>query len=165
MEEHKTKYMVNSTLLLFSLVYVGFLLAIGISLFTIERPLSGVIFSLLSLPFLVMTFRYGSVVRFDDEKLELYFLFWKRREMKWSDVKEVTVAGSKVLNRNNPKKCGTIYMVFSSEEMDDEERFQMMFAWPPKDKIYIKFTKELLYSIQWHYSKPVARYNIGMLDI
>ena len=83
----------------------------------------------------------------------------------WNEIAEVDVIGSKVLNRNNTKKCGTLYLIFSPEKLDDDKRFDMMIKWPPKDKIYLKFTKDRLMDLQWFYSKPVEKYNIGMLDI
>ena len=159
------KYFVNGTLLVFALVYFVFLVAISFSLLSIGRVYSALVFALLSLPFLVVAFRYGSTVRIGKDGVELKFLWKRRRFIPWEEVREVLVAGTKVMNRGNTKKCGTLYLVFSPQEMDEEERFQTMLKWPPKDKIYLKFTKDRLMDLQWFYSSPVARYNVGMLDI
>ena len=159
------KYFVNDTLFAFGLIYFVFLTAIAMALLTIGRYFSAIVFALLGLPFLVVAFRYGSLVKVGKDGVELSFLWIKRRSFTWDEINEVLVAGTKVLNRGNEKKCGTLYMIFSKEQMEDEERFQTMLNWPPKDKIYVKFTKDRLMDIQWFYSAPIARYNVGMLDI
>ncbi|MGN1164106.1 MAG: hypothetical protein ACI4S4_04770, partial [Candidatus Ornithospirochaeta sp.] len=147
--EKEKKYFVNGTLLLFALVYFAFLSAVSIALASIGRYFSAVVFGILALLFLAMGFRYGSVVRVGKGGVELKFLWMRRRFLLWSEVAEVLVAGTKVMNRGNTKKCGTLYMVFSPVEMDDDERFQTMLHWPPKDKIFLKFTKDRLMDIQW----------------
>ena len=58
-----------------------------------------------------------------------------------------------------------MYFVFSPQTMDEDERFQTMLELPPKDKIYLKFTKDRLMDHLWFYSSLVARYNVGMVDI
>ena len=159
------KYFVNGTLLLFGLVYFIFLFAVSISLLSIGREFSALVFLLLALQFPAISCRYRSRVRIGKDGIELKFLFFRRRYLPWEEVKEVLVAGTRVMNRGNTKKCGTLYLIFSPKEMNDDERFQTMLKWPPKDKIYLKFTKDRLMDAQWFYSAPVSRYNIGMLDI
>lgn len=159
------KYLVNNSMFVFAVVYIVLLVAVSIALVTIERYGSAVVFALISLPFFLIAFRYGSVVKVGKDGVSLSFLGIKRRFISWKNMAEVDVIGSKVLNRNNTKKCGTLYLIFSPEKLDDEKRFDMMLKWPPKDKIYLKFTKDRLMDLQWFYSNPVEKYNIGMLDI
>ncbi len=159
------KYLVNNTMFVFALCYIGILIPIAIVLFDMGRYLSSVVFAVLSIPFCIILFRYGSMVRVGNEGVFLSFLGVERKSMSWDEIVEVDVIGSRVLNRFNTKKCGTLYLVFSLEKLDDTKRFQMMLKWPPKDKIYVKFTKERLMEIQWYYASPVEKYNIGMLDI
>ena len=159
------KFLVNNTMFVFAFCYIGFLILIAIVLLDMGRYLSSVVFALLSIPFCVILFRYGSVVKVDNGGISLSFLGIERKNLAWDEIVEVDVIGSRVLNRFNTKKCGTLYLVFSLEKLDDTKRFQMMLKWPPKDKIYMKFTKERLMDIQWYYVSPVEKYNIGMLDI
>lgn len=164
MEGKDSLYIVNGTMLCFALVYFIFLMTIGSTLFYMGRIVSAIVFILIAIPFLYLIYQYGSVVSISRSGISLRFLWIKRREISWEDVAELDVIGSKVLTRNK-KKCGTLYFIFSEEELDDAHRFDMMLNWPPKDKIYFKFTKERLLNIQWFYNRPVNKYNVGMLDI
>lgn len=164
MEKDKS-YLVNGVMLSFAFIYIALLLALGVTLIMIGRLGSALIFIILALPFFIVVHRYGSVVSIGKDGIKLSFLHHVYRHFTWEEIEEIDVAGVKVLNRLNPNKCGTIYFIFSKEALDDEKRFDMMLKWPPKDKIYLKFNKDKLMDLQWFYSKPVERYNIGMLDI
>ena len=57
------KYLANDTMFMFALLYFLFLIAISITLCTISRYISALVFLLISIPFLAIVFRYGSVVK------------------------------------------------------------------------------------------------------
>lgn len=162
----KENYLVNEGLLVFHLTYALFLLAVGITLFHIERLLAGVIFSVLSIPFIYLSFLNGSVVSITSDYIVLKFLGLERYKMKWTDIAEVDVMGLRLFNQGkDKKKCGSLYLVFSSKHMDDDMRFKLIMNWPPKNEIYLRFTKERLFYIQSYWIEPVQKYNVGMLDI
>lgn len=165
MQNNEKKYYVNESMALFAVVYALFLLAIAIATIYIKRYVSSLIFFLISLPFFFLIYRYGSRVYINDEGITLKFFKKEIRKMRWDEMREVSVCGQRVLNHNNKKKCGTLYIIFSKEKLDEEKRFDMMLKWPPKEKIYFKFSKEALFNIQLHYTAPVEKYNIGLLDI
>lgn len=161
----KKKYFVNNVMFIFGLSYFVVLVAVAIALFTISRPGSAAIFLALALSFGFIGFRYGSTVEFGDDGVTLKFLGITRRSIRWKDLKDVCVCGTKVLNRMNKERTGTIYMIFSDKHIPENRLMDMMLRWPPKGKIYLKFTRDRFLSLQMHWSKPVQKFNIGSLDI
>ena len=161
----KKKYFVNNVMFIFGLSYFAVLAAVSIALFTIERPLSAAIFLAIALGFAFIVFRYGSVVEFGEDGVTLRFLGITRRSIRWKDLKDVCVCGTKVLNRMNKERTGTIYMIFSEKHIPENRLMDMMLRWPPKGKIYLKFTRDRFLALQMHWSKPVQKFNIGSLDI
>lgn len=165
MQNNEKKYYVNESMTVLSVVYAVFLIVIAAVTLYIRRYVSSIIFLLISLPFFFLIYRYGSRVYINNEGVTLKFLNKERKRITWEETKEISVCGQRVLNHLNKKKCGTLYITLSTEKMNDDERFEMMLKWPPRDKIYFKFSKEALFNIQLHYTTPVEKYNIGMLDI
>ena len=159
------KHLVNNVMFILGLSYFLVLVAVSIALLTISRPVSALIFFLVSLPFLFLVFRYGSTVMIDDYGVSLKFLGIKRKQIRWKDLKDVCVCGTRVLNRMNRNKCGTLYMIFTDKHIPENKLLDMMLKWPPKGKIYMKFTKDRLLEVQMHWSRPVQKFNIGSLDI
>lgn len=159
------KHLVNNVMFMIGLSYFVVLVAVSIALLTISRPVSALVFFLLSLPFALLIVRYGSTVTIDDSGVTLKFLVISRRQIRWKDLKDVCVCGTKVLNRMNKEKTGTIYMIFSDKHIPEKQLMDMMLKWPPKGKIYLKFTKDRLLEVQMHWSRPVQKFNIGSLDI
>ena len=159
------KHLVNNVMFIFALSYVLVLVAVSITLLTISRPVSALIFFAIAVPFGLLVFRYGSIVTMEDDAVVLKFLGIRRRQIRWKDLKDVCVCGTKVLNRMNKEKTGTIYMIFSDKHIPEKQLMEMMLKWPPKGKIYLKFTKDRLLEMQLHWSRPVQKFNIGSLDI
>lgn len=159
------KYRVNSSLFALGIGYSAFLVTIAVTLVVMARPVSAIIFFLLSLPFFLLIYRYGSTVCITEEGISLSFLGKERKSMKWDEIGEIAVCGQKIFNAGNKKKTGTLYIIVSREQLDDGERFDMMLKWPPRERIYFRFSREGLFEIQLHYTTPVEKYNIGMLDI
>ncbi len=159
------KHFVNNVMFVFGLTYAVLLAALSITLFIISRPVSGILFLALAFPFGFIVFRYGSTVAMEDEAVTLRFLGIVRRRIRWKDLKDVCVCGTKVLNRLNKERCGTVYMIFSDKHIPENRLLDMMLRFPPKGKIYLKFTKDRLMELQMHWSRPVQKFNIGSLDI
>ncbi|MBR6085781.1 MAG: hypothetical protein IKP61_09255 [Spirochaetales bacterium] len=159
------KHLVNNVMFIVGVSYFVVLVAVSIALLTISRPVSALIFFLIALPFVLLAFRYGSTVTFDENGVNLRFLGIKRNQIRWKDLKDVCVCGTRVLNRINRNKCGTIYMIFTDKHIPENKLLDMMLKWPPKGKIYLKFTKDRLLEVQMHWSRPVQKFNIGSLDI
>ena len=84
---------------------------------------------------------------------------------KWEEIAETGAAGSKILNKGNPNKTGTVYIYFSPTALDDNERFDMMLRWPPKDKLYLRYSEARLNFIKTVCGMDIVGYNIGKLKI
>ncbi len=104
----------------------------------------------------------GGVVRIDGERVSCRFLF-KEVSMKWEEIEEVGVIGLRVLNSEGKKHKGSKNIYFSKTKMSDDERFQMCVDWPPKDKIYFRFSYKRIAAVQKLWARHVNMYNVGNL--
>ena len=147
---------------LFASVFTAFFgLLIGITLIFIGRYFSAAVFIIIGAIFSYFTFETGAMIAVDQEGVRKSFLGKELLYLKWSDIAEVGVAGSNILNKGNEKRTGALYIYFSGSAMDDDERFNMMLKWPPKDKIYLRYDKDRYDFIQSIYGKKINKYNTG----
>ena len=131
----------------------------------IREPLSALIFGILALIFVFPVFVYGSTVTIDEEGVYCSFLGIARKKILWSQVKETGVIGTTVFNKSNPDKTGDMYLYFSPKELNDAERFNLGMKWPPKDLIFLLYTKERTAWVQSMWSNKIHTYNTGKLHI
>ncbi len=104
---------------------------------------------------------YGSVLTLDAQGLVLRFCGFTLRTVNWSEVAEVGVVGLKVFNNNDPKHTGTRYIYFSPHRLDKDSRFRLALEWPPRDMLYLCYTKERLNAVQSLSSGTVETFNAG----
>ena len=104
---------------------------------------------------------YGSVLTLDAQGLVLRFCGFTLRTVNWSEVAEVGVVGLKVFNNNDPKHTGTRYIYFSPHRLDKDSRFRLGLEWPPRDMLYLCYTKERLNAVQSLSSGTVETFNAG----
>ena len=127
----------------------------------LRGDLWGLLFLIPGLPFLYVAYLYGTVVEVAAEEIRVFRLGRQVRAMPWAEVAEMGVAGMKVFNKNNPDKTGALYIYFSPVELDEEGRFRMALKWPPKEQIYLLYTKERMDYIRPFWFGKVQQYNAG----
>ena len=103
-----------------------------------------VLFSLFAAVFVVICVLYGSTLILDEQGLSLRFFGLPLRAMRWSEIAEVGVVGLKVFNNNDAKRTGTRYIYFSPRPLDKDARFRLALEWPPRDMLYLCYSKERL---------------------
>ena len=54
-----------------------------------------------------------------------------------------------------------MYIYFSPVVLSEEDRFDLALKWPPRDQIYLLFTKERMDLIRPLWNNDVAVYNTG----
>ena len=106
--------------------------------------LPALFFCLISVPFLKMVMEEGSTVYISKDSIRLCFLSFTRRLWSWNDVKEVGIAGERVILKGKNNNVGSVFIYLSPCEMDLDSRFQMCLKWPPKDKIYFYYSEETM---------------------
>ncbi len=109
----------------------------------------------------------GRLVRFSDEGVELKLFSFTRLKFTWDEIAEAGVIGTKVFRMSIDKTnyVGSRYIYFSRVSMTDDERFQMALKWPPKDKIYIRFSKKRIQAVIDYWGEEFTAYNAGHIDI
>ena len=157
---------VNKTKTILASAMVAFFGGYGIYFAVTRAWLPAAVFLAIAALFGFVLVRYGSVLHIDDEKLEWKFLGLSRREMPWSQVREVGLIGENVFNGGGSvpggkkKKTGDKYLYFSPVKMDADERFQMIVKWPPKDKLYAEYSDKLLAYAMTIWGKELETYNV-----
>jgi len=146
-----------------SLVTAIVSLLLGVTLITISRPFSALVFFVIMLVFSYMACIYGTVIVITDESVKRLFFKKVIAEYKWDQIREVGVIGSKAFTGN--VHTGTLYIYISRLVLTEQERFGLIFSWPPKNMIFLSYDKERLEAIQLHYSNKIQTYNAGTLQL
>lgn len=128
----------------------------------LHEPVGAIVFSLIGFLFLAVAFINGSCVTIDPDGIQLHFLSFCRKSVKWEDIQEVGVIGTQIFLRH-PESTGSRYIYFSPEVLNDEKRFRLALEWPPKKIIYFQYTKENLQDVQLLWKKSIANYQAGEL--
>lgn len=135
------------------------------TMLSIRYFIPGFVFFLIALLFLSVSVLYGAVVSIDQEGITRSFFGLFPKRFLWREITEIGVIGTKVLNRADPDKTGTLYLYFSPEALDDEKRFALGLAWPPKDLIYLLYNKERMDCVQLQWAGKIHTFNTGNLHI
>ena len=159
------KYFVNPIEFTAAISTVAIAAVIACCLLYIRRPVSALVFFVIALLFFKVSLTAGAIITINPNGINRSVLGKVRNTFTWDEISEVGVAGSRIFNKGNKEKSGTLYIYFSKTPMTDEERFQMMLKWPPKDKIYLEHDKYRMDFIQTMYGKKVQTYNTGSLKI
>ena len=80
-------------------------------------------------------------------------------------IREVGVAGTKVLNSANSDRTGAKYIYFSPRVMTEDERFHMCLKWSPGDMIYVWYSADQIDCIIKCWRKEIVLYNTGKLRL
>ncbi len=149
-----------------SILTVAASLVIGITMIMISRPVECAVFLVIAAIFL----REASInmkriyitdegVRMDDFRGRNLLFF------RWDEIEEIGVAGSKVFPKSDKGKRGTLYIYISRKVLTDQERFEMMFRFPPKNIITLVYDKDRLEEIQIRYTPKLRKYNTGSVEL
>lgn len=159
------KYRVHTLKFIISSIFFIFLMVIGISLLTINRYGSALIFLLLALIFSAVALMSGSTIHISSSGIRQTYFGITVRSLKWDEIAEIGVIGTKVFNKKHPERTGTLYFYFSKVTMTNEERFNMALKWPPFTKIYLLYTDSRLNNIQSFWSSHIVTFNTGDLPL
>lgn len=125
-----------------------------------------VIVLLLLIIYILAGLKNGCVIRVDEQGVRKIFPR-KANINSWNTIKEVGIAGTKVLNgnkHNNKKKnFGSVYIYFSKKQMNEDQLFNMCLEWPPKDILYIRYSLHRAESVQRYWMKNIKTYNVDGL--
>lgn len=113
----------------------------------------------------IMALRNGRIVHITSEFVQLRFLGVKRSSFHWTEIQEVGVAGTKVLNSGDPDRTGAKYIYFSPRAMTEDERFHMCLKWPPGGIIYVRYSADRINRIMQCCKKEIVLYNTGKLQL
>ena len=136
----------------------------GVCLF-LGRFLSALVFLAIALLFFKIALDAGAKISVGKDGVSRRLLGKTTHAFKWEEIAETGAAGSKILNKGNPNKTGTVYIYFSPMALDDNERFDMMLKWPPKDNLYLRYSEARLNFIKTVCGMDIVGYNIGKLKI
>ncbi len=159
----KKNYRIDSLKAAVSCGTLLFSFTIGVCLIIIHRFGSAAIFFLIGLIFLKPMLTFGAKVSVDQTGIRAYIPWKTLRFFSWNEIAEVGVAGTKIIKRKDSKKTGTLYIYISKVALTDEDRFDMMLNWPPKDVIFLTYSKQRLDAIQMLFSNKIKTYNAGDL--
>ena len=113
--------------------------------------------------FIFVAFLYGSTITLDAKGLSRSFFGIPICSVSWSEIAEVGVIGLKVFNNNDTKRTGTRYIYFSPLPLDKDSRFRLALEWPPRDMLYLYYSKERAAAVQSLWNRTIETYNAGNL--
>ena len=137
----------------------SFLMA-GVQIFLREWP-AVILFFSVAVIFFAVAAANGSLIVLSPEGIQKKLAFLTLATLDWSDIKEVGVIGTKVFNGNHPSRTGTRYIYLSTAAFTDQERFRLALAWPPRNMIYLQYSKERLETVQLLWEGKIDTYNAG----
>lgn len=134
----------------------------ALALFMSGSPVPAALCLLLAFIYAAAAAFNGATVRIDSDGVSRRILWFPAQACRWDEMKEVGVFGTKLFNRRNPSKTGTLYLYVSKQNMTDDQRFQMVLRWPPK-QIYFAFHSADLELIRRFWPRDIVGYNVGDL--
>lgn len=104
---------------------------------------------------------YGATVTLTAQGVTRRLGRWELGAVRWEELREVGVVGTKVFNRSDPKKYGRRFIYFSPERLDEDRRFRLALEWPPGRMLYLEYDKARLEAVQMFWNSDIAEYNCG----
>ena len=155
---------VNKTFAVITALFAAVFLLAAVSLFLVGSWIGGGVCVLLAAIYVGIASRYGAVVRIEASGISRRALFRPRESYTWDELAEVGVFGTRLFHKAASKKTGTLYLYFSTEAMTEEERFNMVLKWPPK-QLYFLFTQRNLELVQYFWDQKIVGFNTGDLRL
>lgn len=125
--------------------------------------IAAAVFAAVAAVFVYVSVLYGSTLTLDEAGLRRSFFGLRLHTVPWSAIAEVGVVGLKVFNNNDPKRTGTLYLYFSPRALDKDSRFKLALEWPPRDMLYLCYTKDRAAAVRALWSGPIKTFNAGDL--
>lgn len=117
------------------------------------------VFLVCALIFGYLFIKNAALVTITSENIQLSIFGFVRKQVLWSDIKELGLIGENVFSKKE-KKTGEKYIYFSPVKMTKDERFQMIVKWPPKNMLYMQYSKKVLEYTQAIWGKELKTYNV-----
>lgn len=140
-------------------------LILGITFLTLKNWLGACVMFTIGALFVWQGYVYGPWVSITCEGIRKHIFGWTLKQVRWDEIKEVGVVGTKVFNKLTPDKTGPMYIYFSPKEMTTEERFRLALNFPPKDMLFLFHNKEREDLVQNLWSTKLIGYNTGKLNL
>lgn len=120
------------------------------------------LFGVLGLVFFRQFVINASYVEADKNCICLRFAGIRRKQLLWTEVRELGVIGESVFSRakKGKRKSGEKFIYISSVKRTTDERFQMIVNWPLKDGVYMEYTPQALERLQYLWNGPAKFYNV-----
>lgn len=140
------RYIVSTPKAIVSGLSVVFFWGYGLLYLTQKSWGAMLLFGALGLVFCRQFVINASYVEADKAGLRLKFAGIQRKQLLWTDVRELGVLGEAVFSRakKGRRKTGEKFIYVSPVERNASERFQMIVSWPPKDSVYLEYTPKAL---------------------
>ena len=155
------KYLVNPILGIVSVVVSILFLLMVVVEYSLKRYGTVAISSILWSIFFCSAVRYCSVLLTDENGVQKSTFGFKSKVLPWTEITDVCVCGTRLFKSSKSDNVGSLYLVFSTEKMDDDKLFEMMLKWPPRDKYYMLYNECRLTNVQSYYYGKISTYNIG----
>lgn len=159
------QYRVNPGKFFIVMLFSAVVLVCSIIMLSRGRTLSGAVFLIVGLVFGALALPYGAVVTVDHTGVRKKLFGKTLLDRRWEEIAEVGVAGTKVFHGKDAKRTGELYIYFSAQTMTEDQRFQMMLNWPPRDMAYLSYDKNRLEAIHLLWGGGIASYNVGKTQI
>ena len=161
----KHRFLVNPPRLVVSL---GILLVLAVLtgvMIHLGRPLSIGIFGALTLIYAAVALEQGAVITVGPEGVERHVLGVLRKRLRWDQIGEIGVGGTRVLRDPDSKRVGTLYLYFSEKALTEEERFQLLLRWPHWNQCYLLFSHARVRAVQMLWDREIQTCNVGDLSL
>ncbi|MDO4337483.1 MAG: hypothetical protein Q4C91_05255 [Eubacteriales bacterium] len=138
--------------------------ALFMSMFCIYYLKSGMypeapVFLIIALIFSCLFIRNASSLTVTQNSVSRSFFGFRKKELLWADVKEVGLIGENVFSHNK-NRTGHKYIYISPRSMTQKERFDMIVKWPPKNILYMEYSKKNLEYTMAIWGKELKTYNV-----
>ena len=136
-------------------------LGMAVLMFYLHEWRGVVMFLLVACLFAWIAVLYGAVITIDRDEIRMSFWGIPIRKNTWNEIKEVGVVGTNIFRTEKGKYTGSRYIYFSTEPMDENERFRLAMKWPPGKMIYLLYTRERVDRIQAIWDNEISSYHAG----
>lgn len=153
------KFTVNPLRLAVALATSLASLVIAAAMIFIRSPLPAVVFLVIAIFFALLSASNGARLTVSGTGIERKPWIGGKTAWSWDEIAEVGVAGTKLFPKSDSGKPGEMYIYFSKRVLDDNERFEMVLKWPPKDRLYLSYTPERLRAVTRCWNGTVTEYN------
>lgn len=140
-------------------------LVLGITFLTLRNWLGAAVMGVICALFVWQGFIYGPWLSITCEGLRKHIFGWTLREVRWDEIQEVGVIGTKVFNKLTPDKTGPMYIYFSPKKLTEQEQFQLALDFPPKDMLFLLHDQQREDLVQILWNTKLVGYNTGKLKL